>query len=101
MLFDQFFQLSTDCPGTNRISKCSCHHQIVIYIFLTGNYRDRTYTGKCGPASLNTHTKKRPAYGYNAISALVFSNVGLFLTKRHLNNFQDVKILYLSKQNDK
>ena len=25
---------------------------------LTGNYRDRTYTGKCGPASLDTHTKK-------------------------------------------
>lgn len=26
---------------------------------LTGNYRDRTYTGKCGPASLDAHTMKR------------------------------------------
>lgn len=27
---------------------------------LTGDYRDRTYTGKCGPASLDTQHKKRP-----------------------------------------
>ena len=26
---------------------------------LTGDYRDRTYTGKCGPASLDTPQKKR------------------------------------------
>ena len=26
---------------------------------LTGDYRDRTFTGKCGPASLNTQYKKR------------------------------------------
>ena len=26
---------------------------------LTGDYRDRTYTGKCGPASLDTHEEKR------------------------------------------
>ena len=26
---------------------------------LTGDYRDRTYTGKCGPASLDAHTMKR------------------------------------------
>ena len=26
---------------------------------LTGNYRDRTYTGKCGPALLDTQHKKR------------------------------------------
>ena len=26
---------------------------------LTGDYRDRTYTGKCGPASLDTLHKKR------------------------------------------
>ena len=26
---------------------------------LTGDYRDRTYTGKCGPASLDTRYKKR------------------------------------------
>ena len=26
---------------------------------LTGDYRDRTYTGKCGPALLDTHIKKR------------------------------------------
>ena len=26
---------------------------------LTGDYRDRTYTGKCGPASLDTPRKKR------------------------------------------
>ena len=26
---------------------------------LTGDYRDRTYTGKCGPASLDTHHKNR------------------------------------------
>ena len=26
---------------------------------LTGNYRDRTYTGKCDPASLDTHIKNR------------------------------------------
>jgi len=25
---------------------------------LTGDYRDRTYTGKCGPASLDTRHKK-------------------------------------------
>ena len=25
---------------------------------LTGDYRDRTYTGKCGPASLDTQNKK-------------------------------------------
>ncbi|MBQ6996072.1 MAG: hypothetical protein IJN64_16555, partial [Lachnospiraceae bacterium] len=25
---------------------------------LTGDYRDRTYTGKCGPASLDTLYKK-------------------------------------------
>ena len=25
---------------------------------LTGNYRDRTFTGKCGPASLDTQHKK-------------------------------------------
>lgn len=31
MLFDQFFQLSPDCPCTNWISKCRCHHQIIIY----------------------------------------------------------------------
>ena len=27
---------------------------------LTGDYRDRTYTGKCGPASLDTLQSKRP-----------------------------------------
>ena len=27
---------------------------------LTGDYRDRTFTGKCGPASLDTRHKKRP-----------------------------------------
>ena len=27
---------------------------------LTGDYRDRTYTGKCGPASLDTRNKKGP-----------------------------------------
>ena len=26
---------------------------------LTGDYRDRTYTGKCSPALLDTHNKKR------------------------------------------
>ena len=26
---------------------------------LTGDYRDRTFTGKCGPASLDTRHKKR------------------------------------------
>ena len=26
---------------------------------LTGDYRDRTYTGKCSPALLDTHIKKR------------------------------------------
>ena len=26
---------------------------------LTGDYRDRTYTGKCGPASLDTRNTKR------------------------------------------
>ena len=26
---------------------------------LTGDYRDRTFTGKCGPASLDTQYKKR------------------------------------------
>jgi hypothetical protein len=29
---------------------------------LTGDYRDRTYTGKCGPASLDTQHKKTAAY---------------------------------------
>ena len=29
---------------------------------LTGNYRDRTYTGKCGPASLDTQRKKGMAF---------------------------------------
>ena len=28
---------------------------------LTGDYRDRTCTGKCGPASLDTHKTKEPA----------------------------------------
>ena len=28
---------------------------------LTGDYRDRTYTGKCSPALLDTRTKKAPA----------------------------------------
>ena len=27
---------------------------------LTGDYRDRTYTGKCGPALLDTHNIKEP-----------------------------------------
>lgn len=31
---------------------------------LTGDYRDRTYTGKCGPASLDTQNKKRTADTY-------------------------------------
>jgi len=26
---------------------------------LTGDYRDRTFTGKCGPASLDTQHKER------------------------------------------
>ena len=26
---------------------------------LTGDYRDRTYTGKCGPASLDTRQQKK------------------------------------------
>ena len=29
---------------------------------LTGDYRDRTYTGKCGPASLDTRIIKRVAF---------------------------------------
>ena len=28
---------------------------------LTGDYRDRTYTGKCSPALLDTHKKRRAA----------------------------------------
>ena len=27
---------------------------------LTGDYRDRTFTGKCGPASLDTRNRKSP-----------------------------------------
>ena len=30
---------------------------------LTGDYRDRTYTGKCGPASLDTRNTKRMCLG--------------------------------------
>ena len=29
---------------------------------LTGDYRDRTYTGKCGPASLDTQHRKKNRY---------------------------------------
>ena len=29
---------------------------------LTGDYRDRTYTGKCGPALLDTQNSKRRAF---------------------------------------
>ena len=29
---------------------------------LTGDYRDRTYTGKCGPASLDTRQQKRRSW---------------------------------------
>ena len=31
---------------------------------LTGDYRDRTYTGKCGPASLDTRHKKSAYLSY-------------------------------------
>ena len=42
---------------------------------LTGDYRDRTYTGKCGPASLDTQQAKRQD------NRPVFSN--FFLNYRH------------------
>jgi len=31
---------------------------------LTGDYRDRTYTGKCSPTLLDTHKKKRQTYDF-------------------------------------
>lgn len=55
---------------------------------LTGDYRDRTYTGKCSPALLDTHKKKerinpllllkpfKPRFSFSilpSVSALVFN----------------------------
>ena len=42
---------------------------------LTGDYRDRTYTGKCGPASLDTRRKKGSA---KQILSLIFSIQRIF-----------------------
>lgn len=38
---------------------------------LTGDYRDRTYTGKCSPALLDTRKRKRPT------AALQITTIGL------------------------
>ena len=44
---------------------------------LTGDYRDRTYTGKCSPALLDTRKKKLP-HLCNSIFNLLFLPVNFF-----------------------
>ena len=39
---------------------------------LTGDYRDRTYTGKCGPASLDTRQKKQQTWEHGLLSVYAF-----------------------------
>ena len=41
---------------------------------LTGDYRDRTYTGKCGPASLDTRHKKESCLQDSPTAAGRFSD---------------------------
>ena len=54
---------------------------------LTGDYRDRTYTGKCSPALLNTHKTKRspPAYHVDSTQCASGSpNIQLFFKSNQL-----------------
>ncbi len=50
---------------------------------LTGDYRDRTFTGKCGPASLDTRKRKRaePRRALPMIFALVYVAIYCSLLK--------------------
>ena len=46
---------------------------------LTGDYRDRTFTGKCGPASLDTRYKNRRSFlNVYIIERLVLSHIFYF-----------------------
>lgn len=60
---------------------------------LTGDYRDRTYTGKCSPALLDTHKKIRPSIVENGrrpqviyffMTLLLYICVLMLLTVQHL-----------------
>ena len=62
---------------------------------LTGDYRDRTFTGKCGPASLDTRDKKRPSTFriVRPVNGLIF---GIYFSKlaggeQHFMLFADGK----------
>ena len=45
---------------------------------LTGDYRDRTYTGKCSPALLDTHKKRSPPADH----------VGIYTIRQWADKFQ-------------
>ena len=50
---------------------------------LTGDYRDRTYTGKCSPALLDTREKNSPAKAELSIPFFIFlTNILLYLLCR-------------------
>ena len=58
---------------------------------LTGNYRDRTFTGKCGPASLDTQRKKGQLQTftvYNCPNAVVIQLCKLFIHAASISSFE-------------
>ena len=60
---------------------------------LTGDYRDRTFTGKCGPASLDTRYKKRRCistfFSEMTLLSLIFI---ISEAKSILTNFEPIQI---------
>ena len=62
---------------------------------LTGDYRDRTYTGKCSPALLDTHKKRRSGLDYKPLPLLFLNIASEFRIYHTLCSFQR---LFYTKQ---
>ena len=54
---------------------------------LTGDYRDRTYTGKCGPASLDTRHKIKYSAAVIYFAAFVSAKISFFYIPTILRKF--------------
>ena len=57
---------------------------------LTGDYRDRTFTGKCGPASLDTQYRKSSAYFSHAELKIFLTSPGFVLRQEGPNELSAV-----------
>ena len=62
---------------------------------LTGDYRDRTYTGKCGPASLDTRNTKRACEKTRVFSCVLLLMVMIIviLHKKGYNSPYPIRML--------